>query len=139
MQVPTACCFAMLQVCDIVLGDKTVDRDTRRRRAEALRDLSNIFQVNRRLSIVHSMFLLLLLDTFAARLGSLASQPETQVRYPGWLQSVKRRDWSGLNVPGVSGESAKKGAGLFGSAQAQQVLLSGIMVLTVLKHVWRQA
>lgn len=46
VQVSAACCFAMLQVCDIVLGDKTVNRDTRRRRAEALRDLSNIFQVS---------------------------------------------------------------------------------------------
>lgn len=58
--------------------------------------------------------------------------------HPGRLQSVKRRDWSGLNVPGVSGESAKKGAGLFGSAQAQQVLLSGFVVLTVLKYGRRQ-
>ena len=33
------------QVCDKVLGDKTVNRDTRKRRAEALRDLAMIFQV----------------------------------------------------------------------------------------------
>ena len=87
-----------------------------------------------RSTAVLTVFSLSLLDSVAARLLPLASQPETQVCPSDRLQSVKRRDWSGLNVPGVSGESAKKGAGLFGSAQAQQVLLSGRLVLTVLKH-----
>lgn len=67
----------MLQVCDIVLGDKTVDRDTRRRRAEALRDLSNIFQVNRRLNTVQSVSARRRCTSAAFRCTSAAAREST--------------------------------------------------------------
>ncbi len=47
--------LALPQVCDLVLSDKTVPKDTRRRRAEALRDLATIFQVRHgHVSLIHS-------------------------------------------------------------------------------------
>lgn len=63
--------------------------------------------------------------TLCCSVGQIVAQTNTVSRVEleelvHALQEAKRQDWTGLNVPGVSGSSAKAGAKGGGASSAQQ-------------------
>lgn len=114
-----------LQVCDVVLKDDSVSKEVVRRRAEALRDLAAIFQVpaatpagagtaaQQPLLARQSRQLLQLRRDSAPRSSCAdASDVDLQsIRPPVPWQGAKRKDWSGLNLPGVSSSTTAARSG----------------------------
>lgn len=113
------------QVCDVVLKDDSVSKEVIQRRAEALRDLAAIFQVPAAiparaataeqeplLARQSSQLLQLRRDPALRSSCADASDVDLQSIKPSvpW-QGAKRKDWSGLNLPGVSSSTTATRSG----------------------------